>query len=773
MAGEVTASQVVGKVGADTAALKAGYADAKEQTTGLKGFFKSAMGDVASVAGGFLAAAGLQMGIGAIVGAFKDAIQGAGDFNASMTLLVTGANESASNLKMVSASVLQMAVDTGTTTQQLSAGLFMIESAGYHGAAALKILHDAAEGAKVGNADLGVVADATTTILTDFASTNITSAQAVNILLAAYGSGKVHLQDLAASLSQILPTAESAKVSLIDVMAAMATMTAHGVPAADAATYLRQMLIGLDAPGSLAVKTLKDIGLNSADVAKEMQTSLPGALQMITDALAKKFPVGSAAYVTALKDIAGGSKNLQGFLDLTGDNLKLFQQNVTDITAKAGGASSAINGWSTVQDDFNQKMDVAKQVVQTLLIQFGEKLLPIIGNLADAFSKNLVPTVGHLKDAIKETVVVVQNIVDWTIKWHDPIIAAGTAITVFFLPAIIKSGVEAVIAGGKIVVNFVAGIIKSGVEATIAAGKLWLAPQSFLAGLGKTGDAAKESAAAVTDLADAETLVGEKAVASEAITELATAEQAVGAEAAASGAVQELAVAEQAVGDKAAVSGNLQELATAEKAVGTEATTATGAAGSFGVLGLVAGLALLVVANANTLATITPLGGATESLNQQFTDMNNLVNDATNQWNLMNGQWTKNIPILTDVMNLLQQSANNTANWNAELQALDRYQFSNLPGAGFENPTAPGTGKRAAGGPVRGGMAYTVGESGQELFVPQQNGYIIPHQQTQQLLGGGGHTVNNHFYGAVMNGRDLIQYQQQQKRVNQALYGRG
>src|SRR6185312_5641941 len=108
---------------------------------------------------------------------------------------------------------------------------------------------------------------------------------------------------------------------LTNVMGAMATMTAEGVPAADAATYLRQMLIALDAPGSQAQKTLESIGLSSSDVAKEMQISLPGALQMITDALAKKFPPGSAAYVQALKDIAGGSKNLQGILDLTGTHL--------------------------------------------------------------------------------------------------------------------------------------------------------------------------------------------------------------------------------------------------------------------------------------------------------------------------------------------------------------------------------------------------------------------------------------------------------------------
>lgn len=36
-------------------------------------------------------------------------------------------------------------------------------------------------------------------------------------------------------------------------------------------------------------------------------------------------------------------------------------------------------------------------------------------------------------------------------------------------------------------------------------------------------------------------------------------------------------------------------------------------------------------------------------------------------------------------------------------------------------------GFRAAGGPVRAGVAYTVGERGEETFVPETDGYILPH----------------------------------------------
>src|SRR5579859_1931727 len=269
-----------------------------------------------------LAALGTVVGV---VGIGVAVTKMAGDFQAGMTSLVTGAGESSSNIKLVSDGILKMAVDTGTSTQQLTDGMYMIESAGFHGKAGLDVLRAAAEGAKVGNADLGVVADATTTILKDFGGTGITASGAVNELIATVANGKTHMADLAASLSQILPTASAAGIGLKDVMGAMATMTGEGVPAADAATYLRQTMIALEAPSAGTVKALKAVGLSSSAVSAEMKKSLPGALKMITDAVGKEFPVGSAQYVAALKNIAGGSKQMQGMLDLTGTHMKDFQ----------------------------------------------------------------------------------------------------------------------------------------------------------------------------------------------------------------------------------------------------------------------------------------------------------------------------------------------------------------------------------------------------------------------------------------------------------------
>jgi hypothetical protein len=54
-------------------------------------------------------------------------------------------------------------------------------------------------------------------------------------------------------------------------------------------------------------------------------------------------------------------------------------------------------------------------------------------------------------------------------------------------------------------------------------------------------------------------------------------------------------------------------------------------------------------------------------------------------------------------------------------------------------------GGKAAGGPVRSGTSYLVGENGPELFTPNASGMITPNNR----LGGGNTTINLNVTGAI------------------------
>lgn len=373
------AAQLMVTIGADTAAAEQGI-----------------MGIARLLGPGGVLGLGAAGAAVAIAGIGIASLKMAGDFQTSLTQIVTGAGESQSNLKLIGDGVLQLSRDTGTSTKQLTDGLYMIESAGYHGAAGLDILKAAAEGAKVGNADLGVTADAVTTIMTDYRKSGINASEATNTLIATVASGKTHMADLAGALSSILPTAQAAGIGLNDVMAAMAAQTAAGVPAADAATHLRQMLIALQAPSSAAKKAMESIGLTTQQVADAMHHSLPGALRLITEHLKKRFPEGSAAYMEALKNISGGSREMQGMLALTGDHLQTFATDAKNLAGPVKKGGDAITGWSLVQGTFNQQMSELGETVKSVMIALGTDLLPVATQLAEFLKNSLGPVVDAL-----------------------------------------------------------------------------------------------------------------------------------------------------------------------------------------------------------------------------------------------------------------------------------------------------------------------------------------------------------------------------------------
>lgn len=327
---------------------------------------------------------GAIVGIGAtataaLVGVGASAVKAAGDFQSGMTSLVTGAGEAQSNIKMVSDGILAMSTATGTSTKDLTAAMYEIESSGQHGAAGLAVLKAAAEGAKVGNADLDTVAKALTTTLTDYHLPASDATSVTNGLIAAVAAGKTHMQDMAAAMGNVLPLASSLGISFPQVSGAIATMTNAGMSAQRASMNLANAIRSLAAPGATAQKAMKDVGISTSQLNDVLtHQGLAAALQMIEDHVGKKFPAGSSQWTAAMKAIMGGATGLNVALMLGGKNMQGYEANIKSISSAMGQGGDAVKGWDLVQEDFNFQMDRAKAALQVFLITLGEKLLPII-----------------------------------------------------------------------------------------------------------------------------------------------------------------------------------------------------------------------------------------------------------------------------------------------------------------------------------------------------------------------------------------------------------
>lgn len=388
------------------------------ETSKLGGGVTGLLRSIIPVQSGFALAGLAVAGVGVL------SLKAASDYQKLTVNLVTGAGEQQSALKSVSSGMLSMAGQVGDSAQDLAKAMFLVESAGYHGAAGLQVLKVAAEGARVDNADLTTTVDAVTSALNAYHLGAGDAAEVTNTLIASAAEGKMHLEDLAGSLGTVLPIAADLRIPLDQVGASLATMTMQGTNAAKAATSLRYLIASLAGPSAVAAKAMESVGLSTDEVANSLEhNGLPATLALITDAIGKKFPAGSAAYVSTLKNIVGGTRGWTAALELTGQNLTVLDNNLAKIQLRTELAGNSVSDWGQVQKNFNVELAKFVDGLEAAGIRIGEDLLPVATDLFKVLNGGL------------HTIEAVTRFLD-----DNKIAAEGlaTVVTVALLPGIMR-----------------------------------------------------------------------------------------------------------------------------------------------------------------------------------------------------------------------------------------------------------------------------------------------------------------------------------------------
>jgi TP901 family phage tail tape measure protein len=350
--------------------------------------------------------------LGGIGGAFAlgtaltSAVNQAKNYQQSMELIKTQTFGTQQEVDSMSTSLLDMARSVGTAPEDLAAGLYHIESAGLRGAKALDVLKVAAEGAKVGGADLESVTNALVAANQSGVKGVQDMGSAMGTLNGIVGAGNMRMQDLADAMGTgVLSTAKSYGVTLQSVGAALADMTDQGIPATDAATRLNSAMRLMAAPTTKAVKELASIGLSSTQLATDLR-SPGGFLTAVTDLKTHLDKSGlSLTAQAALIAGAFGGKQSGAILTLIG-NVDLLKQK-TD--AVASGAKNFGSAWAATQQDAQFKWDAFNASLSAAAIKVGTVALPVItdeldsiGAWVDTHGDDLAKGFANAMDAAKQ-----------------------------------------------------------------------------------------------------------------------------------------------------------------------------------------------------------------------------------------------------------------------------------------------------------------------------------------------------------------------------------
>lgn len=328
-----------------------------------------------------------------MIGIGAAALKSSTDFNrgmANVASLIPGATDRVQELKT---EVQDMALELGTSTDDLAEGLYEVVSAFGDTADSAKILEINARAAKGGISSTTEAIKLTSAVTKAYGDTSAEAVQdASDLALLTVRLGQTTFPELAASIGRVTPFAKELNVSQQELFATMATATGVTGGAAEVSTQLRGVLQSLMAPTADMAQLLKQLGFESGQALIE-QKGLKGAIDVVVQAAQssgqplQKYmsSIEGQALATALagSQAADYAEKLDAMQNAAGATDAAFREQTE-------GVNAAGHAWN----QFKAEMQVTAQ-------QLGDELGPALIDVLGA-AKPLIGAAGELIKGFSE-----------------------------------------------------------------------------------------------------------------------------------------------------------------------------------------------------------------------------------------------------------------------------------------------------------------------------------------------------------------------------------
>jgi TP901 family phage tail tape measure protein len=290
--------------------------------------------------------------------------------------------------------VLDLAGPTAQAPKTLAEGLYELVSSGFDVNEALIILKASAYGASAGLTKTNVSTKAVAAALNSYHLEASEASKVSDTLFETVNRGVITYEELAQGIGNVLPFAAAAGVSLNEVGGGISTLTKEGIPGATAMTDLKNVFVAFDKPSVALAEAIDKTKYASAE-ALIKHKGLQGALEEVIGTTN-----GSNAAVSKLFPNIRATGAAFG---LTGRNMKTAEADQRAFNDTAGATAKVLK---EQEKSFSFKLQRAWSEMQVVLIELGEKLLPIVvpfmlelaegvGKAVDWFSK-LSPPLQHV-----------------------------------------------------------------------------------------------------------------------------------------------------------------------------------------------------------------------------------------------------------------------------------------------------------------------------------------------------------------------------------------
>jgi TP901 family phage tail tape measure protein len=298
------------------------------------------------------------------------------DFEEGMQNVATLIPGNVKRVEQLGQGVRKLAKDTGTSTGELTEGLYQVVSAFGDSADTMDQLAAANKAAIAGNASVVDSINLLSAVTKGYGDTSAEAQQkASDLAFETVRMGQTTFPELAASIGKVIPTASALGVEQEELFAGFATLTGVTGGTAEVATQLRGAMAALMKPTTDMQNAVRTLGYESAEQLIKTEglvggfRSLVGTTDGSTESMGKLF---------------GRVEALNGVLALTGEQADVFDEKFGEMRDSAGATEKAF-----AEQEKTTKMTWKKMIanIKDLAISLGQVLLPFINKVIGAVTK--------------------------------------------------------------------------------------------------------------------------------------------------------------------------------------------------------------------------------------------------------------------------------------------------------------------------------------------------------------------------------------------------
>lgn len=337
----------------------------------------------------------------ALAGVAAAAVKAGAEYETSLAKVGTIADTSVRSLSDLSGDILQLSNDTGEGAAELNEALYSAISAGADTKHAVDLVAVAVKAARGGFTDTETAVDGLTSALNAYGKETADAQGLANKFLVTQNLGKTTFGQLAGSIGTVAPTANAAGVSVEELLASVASLTANGIGTSEAMTGMKAALSNIIKPTGEASKLAEQLGIDFsaaslqtkgwADFLADLQektggntdqmATLFGSVEALNTVLTLTSEQGTALMTKTLDEMATNTTALDDAYEAMSSTLEVTVQKIGTNLQNLG-----VQFYESVQGPAQEAANGALEAVQALSSAFQEGGLSgavqVLGGLA-------------------------------------------------------------------------------------------------------------------------------------------------------------------------------------------------------------------------------------------------------------------------------------------------------------------------------------------------------------------------------------------------------